>query len=191
MTENELISRVLEVTRKTEQELPRFRILGVTKDARTEFADQVGASDDREYRALLRKTFSVILTDSQGFVLLADLLNAAEPILLKYLNTAEIFAEGIDRKVTLLPDRSALALERPAGFPFATLIGPSLRLMNGGEPIAATNIYITGQYVPTLANITGQLIEPFVKVVVSMATGQTPSPTSTQARELKTVAAEK
>ena len=160
-------------------------------DARMEFAEQTAASDDRDLRNLLRKTFEVVTTNDSGLVDLTPLLTAAEPMLLKFLNTTEIFCAGISRKATLLPDESTLSLERPSGFPFAALQGTTLKVMNGGQPFVG-EVTIRGSFVPALANINGpQLEEPFVLVLHSLGSKQIPSPMRTQAKEVKAVAAEK
>jgi len=160
-------------------------------DARMEFAEQTAASDDRELRNLLRKVFPNVTTNGSGVAALTSLLTASEPLLLKFLNTAEIYCAGITRKVTLVPDESTLTIERPPGFPFAALQGTSLRVVNGGQPFVG-DVSIKGSFVPTLANISGpQLEEPFVLVLKNMGSQQTPSTTRTQAKEVKAVAAEK
>jgi hypothetical protein len=108
---------------------------------------------------------------------------------LKHLKTADIRLNGVTRKATLLPDESALDLERPPGFPFAALRGTSLHIKNGNAEYTG-DVTIVGSCVPSLANIVGQLEEPYVVVLHSMAAAKMPSNTRTQAKELKTVAAE-
>lgn len=157
--------------------------------ARMEMVDQLLASGDREWRELLRKEWPVIASGANGRASLTALVNDAEPLLLKYFNTAEIYIANVQRKVTLVPDESAVTLERPAGFPFGTLIGTDLLVYNGGAPFQG-NVTIRGPYMPTLANFKSQLDEKYALVLYSLATQKTPSKMRTEAQELKTVAAE-
>lgn len=178
---------MLEATGRTERELPRFRILGLAGLARIHLADQIASSGDREERELLRKSFA--LTFTNGVAPLADALADTEPLMLKHFNTAEVRLNNIKRQMTLVPDESAVRLDRTPGFPFGTLIGNTLLAYNGGQPYAGTGS-IRAACIPTLPNINGPLGERFVTIVGGMATGKIPTEQRRAAQELKTVAAE-
>ena len=158
-------------------------------DARVEFADQVASSDNVELRSLLRREFEPI-DCVDGSASLNTPLTAGEPLLLKHLKTADIRLGTVTtRRVTLLPDESTLDLERPNGFAFAALHGTTLRVKSNNAAYSGT-VIITAAVIPSLANISGQLEEPFVVVLHSMGVAKTPSPARTQAKELKAVAKE-
>jgi hypothetical protein len=167
----------------------RTRLNVLVDEARTEMADEIHSSGDRELRALLRKTFPVITTNADGIASLNPLLTATEPLLLKHLNTAEILVAGNNRRLTLLPDESAVRMDRTPGFPFGTVIGTDLLAWEGGAPFTG-EVTIRGPFVPLLANIQGQLDQRYVLTLFQLGSNQIPSRTRTQVQELKSVAAE-
>ncbi len=174
----------------SEDEALRWRstLNTLIEPARMEMVDQLLASGDREWRELLRKEWTPVAA-ADGFASLVTLIEDAEPLVVKYFNTAEIYIDGVKRKTTLLPDETAVRRDRMPGFPVATLIGSDLFIYNGGQPVTA-NLKIRGPYKPLLANFKQQLDEKFVLVLHSMAKQQTPSTARTQAQEIKTVVAE-
>lgn len=174
-----------------EQELTGWRttLNVLVDDALLELADQIASSDDREMRALLRKTFDVVTTDAEGFASLTPLITASEPLLLKHLNTAEIKIDGSDRRLTLLPDESAVRLDRMPGFPFGALVGTSLLVYNGGAPFEG-DVTIRSQCALSLANLPPQLDQRMVMTLYLLGTNQIPSRTRSQVQEVKAVAAE-
>jgi len=173
-----------------EDELVRWRttLNTLIEPARFEMADQVAASGDRELRELLRKEFGPVAV-AAGIAALQPLIDDAEPLLAKYLNTAEIYCVGISRKLTLLPDETAVKRDRMPGFPYGTLIGTNLLVYNGGQPFVG-EVKIRAAYAPALANFKTQVEERYVLVLHSMGKQEIPSKTRTQAKELKAVAAE-
>lgn len=183
--------RMVQPQPTSEEEKNRWRttLNVLVNDARLEFADQIHSSGDRELRALLRKTFPVVATNAGGIASLAALISASEPLLVKHFNCAEIYCDGVSRRTTLLPDESAVKLDRMPGFPFATLINDTLLVYNGGTPFEG-DVVIRGPFVPTLDHIVGQLEEPYVVALHHLAAKQIPTSARTQAKDLKTVAAE-
>lgn len=176
-------------TSEGEKQRWRTTLNVLVNDARIEFADQIHASGSRELRALLRKTFPVVASNAQGYAPLAALIADPEPLLVKHFKTSEIYVSGNQRRVTVVPDESAVRLDRTPGFPFATLVNNELLVFDGGAPFVG-DITIRGPFVPTLDHIVGQLEEPYVVTLHSLASKQLPTPTRTQAKDLKTVAAE-
>lgn len=159
-------------------------------DARLEFADQIASSPNFALRNLLRRQFAPVDCVA-GSANLNVPLQASEPLLLKHLATADIRLSdgGVTRKVTLLPDESTLDLDRPLGFAFAALHGNILKVRSNNQPYDG-DVVITSQVMPTLANITGQLEEPYVVVLHSLAAQKVPSKPRIQAKETQAVAAE-
>lgn len=174
---------------RIEMEVWRSTLNVLVDPARTEFADQTHSSGDRELRELLRKTFGPLTTNAEGYADLSTLIAASEPLLVKHFNSAEIKLAGIGRRLTLVPDESAVKLDRMPGFPFGTLVGNQLLVWNGGAPFVG-DVTMRAPFVPALASIVGQLEEPYVLVLHSMGGKQIPSPARTQAKEAKAVAAE-
>nr|AUN37437.1 hypothetical protein [uncultured bacterium] len=191
MTEAELIAQVLEARGKTEQQLPRFRILGVVKLAREALADQIASSGDRQLRELLRKTFGTVTSNDEGVADLTPMLTDAEPLLLKHFDSAEIYLAGNRRRLTLLPDESAVREDRIPGFPFGALAGKNLLVFVDNAPFEG-DVSIRAAYSPALANIPAQstLGERFVAITGALATQEQPSVSRTQTQEMKTVIAE-
>ena len=174
----------------SEEELLRWRttLNTLVEPARFETAEQIASSGDRELRELLRKEFDPV-TAADGIAPLGPLVDAAEPLLLKHLNCAEIYIENVGRRLTLLPDETAVKRDRMAGFPYGTVIGTDLLIYHGGQPFAGP-VKIRGPFAPTLANFKTQIADRYVLVLHSMGKQQIPSSTRTQARELKAVATE-
>jgi hypothetical protein len=173
-----------------EEDLLRWRttLNTLVEPARFEMAEQIASSGDRELRELTRKEFDGIGA-VDGIAALGPLVDDPEPLLLKHLNCAEIYIEAVTRKLTLLPDETAVRRDRMAGFPYGTLIGTDLLIYHGGEPFTG-NVKIRGPIVPALANFKTQLEDRYVMVLHSMGKQQIPSTARTQARELKAVASE-
>lgn len=174
----------------SEDELARWRttLNTLIQPARFEMADQIASSGDRELRELLRKQFDTV-TATDGIASLGAMVDDAEPLLLKHLNCAEIYVGTITRKVTLLPDETAVKRDRMPGFPYATLIGTDLLIYHGGQPFSG-DVRVRGPFAPALANFQTQIEKRYVMVLHSMGKQQIPSSARTQAQELKAVAAE-
>lgn len=191
MTSAEAVERALRLIVPAppvvEQTHLRTMLNVLIKDARTELATQTAGSTDRQQRELLRKTFPNVNSDAGGLAPLTALIEAPEPLLLKFLNTAEIHLAGIPRRLTLLPDESAVKLDRTPGFPFGTLIGTSLLVYNGGQPFDG-DVSIRGPFIPELENLETELEEPFVLILHSMATKKVPSSQRTMKQEAQVVA---
>lgn len=173
------------------EELVRWRsTLNVLIDpARLELVDQVASADDRQERELIRKTFAPVTTDANGLASLAAFLVAEEPLMLKHFQNAEIRLAGNNRKLTLLPDESSVREDRTPAFPFGALIGSSLLVWLNNAPFVG-DVTIRSTFMPTLANLKPELDEKYVLILHSLGAKQVPSNARTQARELKSVAAE-
>lgn len=174
----------------SEDEALRWRstLNTLIEPARMEMVDQLLGSGDHDWRELLRKEWTPVVAVG-GRAPLTALVTDPEPLVVKYFNTAEIYIIGERRKVTLLPDETAVARDRMPGFPVATLIGTELLIYNGGQPYNG-DLKIRGPYMPALASFNQQLDEKYVLVLKSMAKQETPSTPRRQAQELKAVAAE-
>lgn len=174
----------------SEDDLVRWRstLNTLIEPARMEMVDQLLGSGDREWRELLRKEWTPVVAVAGRAPLTAPVTDT-EPLVLKYFNAAEVYIDGVTRKVTLLPDETAVKRDRMPGFPVATLIGTDLLVYSAGQPFTG-NLKVRGPYMPSLANFNQQLDEKFVLVLANMAKQQTPSKPRTQVQEMKAVAAE-
>lgn len=173
------------------EELVRWRsTLNVLIDpARLELVDQVASADDPQERELIRKTFGPVASNADGLASLAAFLTAEEPLVLKHFESAYITIGTNKRRLTLLPDESAVREDRMPGFPFGTLIGSNLLVWVNNAPFVG-DVTIRGTYMATLANQKPELDERYVMILHSLGAKQIPSNARTQARELKSVAAE-
>ena len=183
MTESQLCNLVLEATGKTEQELPRFRILALGKLALQRLADIIAkASDDpkmqvvqshaQALRQLLRKDVQVTVTNGVGD--LTAVKTAAEPLMADYIYQAEVYFSGVTgmtRRGQPSPDRAALDWDKPQGFPFFTVAGDELHVRyNGTKPTCTATI--RGSVVRSLDNLPPTLNDNFVQIVAFMTTPQ-------------------
>ena len=187
MTEEELCNLVLEQTGMSETALPRFRILGLSKDARMELAHQIAAGS-LEHRQLTRKTFAGttgVSTDANGVADLTPLVTAVEPLLIKEFWTTEIYVAGMERRLQLVADHTAVKWDRPDGWPFGALQETNLLVYNEGKPVPTAALTITGAYVPSLEHLKPELNHPLVLIIQAMVTGAVPSPQRTATQEAK------
>lgn len=171
MTEEQLCNLVLEATGKTEQELPKFRILALARLAIQKLPDVVDALPPgpraQQARQLLRKDVDVTITAGVGDLTAAK--SDTEPIKAEELYCAEIYIAGVTRRCQYAPDKSALEWDRPAGFPFFTVSGNEL-LVRYNNAYPTTTATIRGTVIRTLANIPVQLQDNFVAIVAFMTT---------------------
>lgn len=193
MNSSEAIERAMRLIKPDptrEEQLHWRTALGVLiNDARTELARQVAASGDQHHRSLLRKTFPDVTSDVNGLADLTALVTADEPLMLTSLMSAEIYLDGVARRLTLLPDETAVKRDRTPGFPFGTLIGSSLLVYNGGAPFAG-DVSIGGPFIPKVETLTKELQEPFVLVLASLGKSDIPSRVRTTTQEMRATAKE-
>lgn len=171
MTEAQLCDLVLELTGKTEKELPRFRIIALSKIALQRLATLIATARTEPFaqalRQLARKDVTVNIVAGVGDLTAAK--TAVEPILADQISTAEVYFSGITRRGQYVPDRSALSLDRTPGFPFFTVVGDQMIVRyNNTSPTATATI--RGPVVRTLANIPPTLNDKFAQLVAFLAT---------------------
>lgn len=173
MTEQQLCNLVLEITGKSEKELPKFRILAVASLALQRLTTIIAtAKNDVNAQALRQLVRSpVTVTITAGIGSLAAAKSDTEPILAEQIATSDVYFSGITRKGEYLPDRAALAWDHPQGFPFFTVYGDTIEVRyNGTSPSCTATI--TGPVVKTLANIPPTLFDNFAGLVAFMTTPQ-------------------
>lgn len=180
MTEEQLCNLVLEATGKSEQDLPRFRIIALGKLAIFKLAAIVSVATTnpkaadvsmaaQALRQLIRKDFNVTITNGVGDLTAAK--TAAEPLMAHQLTSAEIYLDNITRRAQAAPDKTALEWDHPPGFPFYAISGDELHVRyNGTKP--TTTARIRAAAVRSLANIPPLLVNDFVQIVAFMTTPQ-------------------
>jgi hypothetical protein len=131
------------------------------------FATNVAYSPRRWMRELLRKDFSVTITSGTGD--LTASLTASEPLMIDRSWADNFFITSGTTPLQPLPDRTQLSFTRSTMFIYYTIDGNTIRTRNtdGSLSSLSTTLTITGNYVPTLANVPDQLTDDFVDVVVA------------------------
>lgn len=162
MTTFELIDRVLSKLGEPSP-IAGPEIEGILPLALRAFAVMIAAGPNRE---LLRKDFSVTITAGVGD--LTASLDAAEPLLLEAMQSAEIYSTGGTTPWQFLPDRAQLGLSRPNMFVYYTVEKTNLRTRNTDSSLTslATTATVTASYVPALSSVPSSIEDILVDVVI-------------------------
>ena len=169
MTESELIGMVLEATGKTEQELPRFRILGLVKTGLELLGKRVAAQSG--YQGLQKDFTATPVNGRLNLDTLTGLL--FEPALV------EVRVSASNQGITLIDDVKTLEHGGLAtDHAFCAREGNELvfRQADGTMNSYAQEVKIKANQIPTLAALKAQYKGALAAVIAEMVVNPSPRP---------------
>jgi len=168
MTEPELIAMVLEAAGRTEQQLPRFRILGLVKEGLEVLAKRVASQGGYEG---LQKDFTA--TPTAGRLDLDTLAG-----ILFEVNLAEVRISASNQGITMIDSvRTLEYASLPTDQVFCARDGNELvfRQADGTMNAYAQPVKIKANQIPTLATLKAQYKGALASIIAELA-GAAPQP---------------